>query len=129
MQGSGQNCIAPSGDVFFKFKYTIIHRREFRRLEKKLTGKVSLFGLLHDLDKLILMLFLNRKLVHRIHRKFSLHHVGNVWGKFNAEQAVIDWESARFSKSDKPLTAREVMEKIYPETKNVIEPVLKKFGL
>jgi hypothetical protein len=42
---------------------------------------------------------------------------------------VIDWECARITKPDKPLNARETMEKYYPEMSKFIEPVLRQYNL
>ena len=42
---------------------------------------------------------------------------------------VIDWECARETKPDKPLDARETLEKFYPELKPYILPILEEFDL
>lgn len=110
-------------------KYTLKHKKVFLQLEKELTGKNSLSGYLHDLDKIFLYLLFSKRTVHKIHRRFSTHHVGNIFHYLNKEQAVIDWECARFTKPDKPLNAYQTMKKFYPELEEEILPVLTNLGL
>ena len=40
-----------------------------------------------------------------------------------------DWECARYTKPDKPLNARETMEKYYPEYRKHVELILEELGL
>lgn len=42
---------------------------------------------------------------------------------------VIDWECARFSKKDKPLNARNTLNKYYIEHSDVILPIIEKLKL
>lgn len=42
---------------------------------------------------------------------------------------AIDWECARLTKPDKPLNARETLEKIHPELKEKMLSVLMELGL
>lgn len=42
---------------------------------------------------------------------------------------AIDWECARITKPDKPLNARETLEKIHPELTIVMLPILNELGL
>ena len=42
---------------------------------------------------------------------------------------ILDWESARYTKPDKPLNARETMEKYYPEYRKHVELILEELGL
>ena len=111
-----------------RLKYIIAHRKAFRKLEKELTGRVSLSGWLHDIDK-IFLIFFSRELVHKIHRIYSFHHVKNIWGRIDVEQAIIDWECARFTKEDKPLNARAVLKRKYPELEELFEPYFQKLKL
>ena len=109
--------------------YTINHRKAFLKLEKKLLGKNTLRGYLHDLDKVFLKLFLNKKTVQKIHRKFSRHHNNRAHTKSDYIQMVIDWECARFTKPDKPLNARQTLYKFYPELENSVLPIIEELGL
>lgn len=115
-----------------KFKYTWEHKKAFLKIEKELTGKNTLAGYLHDVDKLIMIILtpLSLKKIHEIHRKYTKHHVNNrPKTKNNLIQMIIDWECARYTKPDKPLNAYETMKKFYPETEVYIYPILKELGI
>lgn len=125
-----------SGNLFVKIlkayiepiKYTLKHKVAYLKVEKQLTGKISLTGLMHDADKLFLYIFgIPQKTVHKMHRVFSSHHVRNGVVK-NPQAAIIDWECARFTKPDKPLSARQFFEKTYPRVKG-IRPVLDRWRI
>lgn len=85
---------------------------------------------LHDVDKLFMYLFYNKKDVSRIHRELSSHHDNKI-EKSNVDyiEMVLDWESARYTKPDKPLNAYDTLYKYYPKLENEILPILKEFGI
>lgn len=95
----------------------------------------------HDWDKLILFIFfpfLGEKIINNFHRQIQSHHPTYyeddiLFGKCPAEvdwvEAVIDWECARITKPDKPLNARQTLEKYYPQYKEFVEPILKELDL
>lgn len=93
--------------------YTFKHYIAFMKLQKKLLGYYKYK--FHDLDKIfmyVFMPFLGTKKIKNIHRK-KMHHIEkhkNVQD-CNYEEAIIDWECARFTKPDKPETARQVTER------------------
>lgn len=60
---------------------------------------------------------------------FSWHHVNNKIGWFRINEAIFDWESARFTKPDKPLNARETCLKYYPQYKNQVFALCDKWNL
>lgn len=109
-------------------QYTWKHKKAFLKVEKQLLKKNTLRGYLHDVDKLLLYPFLKKDIVTKIHRKFSKHHL-----RANCEkdyiQQIIDWESARFTKSDKPLNARDFINKARQNEKHIYIPLLEKLGL
>lgn len=109
-------------------KYTWEHKKAFIKVEKELLGYNTLRGYLHDTDKLLLYIFLPKKLASNIHRACSKHHQRAKTVKDNI-QKLIDWECARLTKLDKPLTARETLYKLYPELISELEPILKALGL
>ena len=84
----------------------------------------------HDLDKLYMYLFYNKKDVSNGHRQLSSHHDNSI-EKTDADyvEMVLDWESARYTKPDKPLNAYDTLYKYYPEMKEKILPILKKFKI
>ncbi len=101
-------------------KYTLRHRKALNVLAYN-------FGLsfpFHDLDKVILYPFLGKTLTHKLHRMWSRHHYRNGDIK-NKVEAMFDWESARYTKPDKPLDAYDTWKKYYPDVD--MEPVLKKY--
>ena len=84
----------------------------------------------HDLDKLYMYLFYNKKDVSNVHRQLSSHRDNSI-EKTDADyvEMVLDWESARYTKPDKPLNAYDTLYKYYPEMKEKILPILKKFKI
>lgn len=86
----------------------------------------------HDVDKLImysLFPWLGTKRINKIHRKYAKHHL--IAGKKNMhfDEAIIDWESARYTKPDKPLNAYQVYKSRYFEFGDDLLPYLRKFNL
>lgn len=110
-------------------KYTLKHRKAFRMVEKKLLGHNTIRGYLHDLDKVFLYMIMNYKKAHKFHRKHSRHHTIKARSHADYVQMVIDWECARFTKSDKPLNARDTLKTYYPDWKEKILPVIEELGL
>jgi len=90
--------------------YTLKHYIAFLKLEKKLLGYYKYK--FHDLDKVLMYLFIPFIGTHRIkmiHRKINRHHITFYKTNCNYEEAIIDWECSRFTKADKPRTAREIV--------------------
>lgn len=112
-----------------RIRYTLNHRKAFRKVEKELLGHNTFRSLFHDLDKVFLYPFFEYKKVHNFHRKYMRHH--NIKAKTYNDfvQMVIDWECARFTKPDKPLTARQTLYTLYPELENQVLPILNDLGL
>ena len=114
--------------------YTFKHYIAFLKLEKKLIGYYKYK--FHDLDKLLMYLFipfLGTAKIKQIHSRNNSHHIKRYKtpGQCNYEEAIIDWECARFTKLDKPETARAITErKLLGKThyENLIK-VLDKFNL
>lgn len=92
--------------------YTLRHKRAIRILERRLTGRNTLRIWLHDTNKLvtyILLPFLPQKWHNAIHHRFSKHHwYDDIEFLSDAvkREIVLDWESARYTKPDKPMPAR-----------------------
>lgn len=121
--------------------YTWKHYLAFLKVEKKLLGVYKYK--FHDWDKLFLFIFfpwLGERIINQYHQRSANHHptytTGKNWEKhlkspenIDFLQAVIDWECARYTKPDKPLNARETMEKFYPEYRKEVELILRKLGL
>lgn len=116
-----------------RINYTAKHKKAFLKVEKELTGKNTLSGYCHDLGKLIAFTIgLPHDFVQKIHIATAPHHVINGHVK-KPIMAIIDWECARYTKPDKPLSAREFYETYYVKQKNMripeIEEALIQLGL
>ena len=109
--------------------YTLKHKKAFLKIEKQLLKRNTLSGYLHDLDKVFLYLFLDKKTVQKIHRKHSKHHELKASKEKHYIQMIIDWECARYTKPDKPLNAYDTLYKFYPHLESKILPLLNRFNL
>lgn len=114
---------------FQAMKYTWKHKIAFLKTEKEILGKNTIRGLLHDTDKLLLYPIFGVKKTHQFHRTHSKHHYNNVVSEKDKIQLIIDWECARYTKPDKPLTAREYLNKRYKDDTKGISEILDKLGL
>lgn len=112
-------------------KYTYLHRREVYRIGNELRVKESLLDSLwmHDIDKLIIYLFRDKQETQKIHRLLNRHHNRNETDKEVLVEMLLDWESARFTKPDKPLNAYDTMKKYYPDMETKMLPIMKELGL
>ena len=113
----------------YKIRYSLEHRKAFLSLEKKILGKNTIRGYLHDVDKIILYHFLPTEFVHTCHQWWSKHHERRAKTHDDFVQMVIDWECARFTKPDKPLDAYDTLYKFYPHMEDEILPILKELNL
>lgn len=113
----------------YKIRYSLKHRKAFLALEKKLLGKNTIRGYLHDVDKIILYHFFPTVFVHTCHQWWSKHHERRAKTHDDFVQMVIDWECARFTKPDKPLDAYDTLYKFYPHMEAKILPILKELNL
>lgn len=108
-----------------KMKYTFDHKKAYLLTEKKILGKNTLSGYLHDIDKLVLYPLIGCKLTKIIHRKVSRHHSEFVIKDSRDYVGMfIDWECARLTKKDKQLTGMETLNQYYPELKVEVENAL-----
>lgn len=115
-----------------KLSYTLKHKKAFLQVEKQITGKNSLSGYFHDMDKVVAYLFspLSVKEIHKRHRSKSRHH-DNTIPKTTKDyvQMIIDWECAAITKPDKPLNAFDTLYTFYPSLEPHILPILHRMGL
>ena len=112
--------------------YTMKHKRAFLRVEKELLGHNTVRGFLHDLDKVFIYFVTPKsweKKVSKFHRKYSRHHPIRARTKADYIQMIIDWECCRFTKPDKPMTARQTLYKLFPEMEDKILPLLEELNL
>lgn len=114
-------------------EYTYKHRIVVRLLaekyfpdNKELLEQVEL----HDLDKLFMYLFYDKKVASKLHREQNAHHANEVEKTdLDYKEMVLDWESARYTKPDKPLNAYDTLYAYYPEMEDVILPILQEMGI
>ncbi len=118
---------------FEKLVYTYKHRKILMFLAKKyFDNNNDLMERLkhHDMDKMYLLLFYEKKDIESYHRAMSTHHDNDLEKKeLDYIEMVLDWESARYTKDDKPLNAYDTMCKFYPHLEDKIMPILNKIGL
>ena len=119
---------------FEKLVYTYKHRKILMFLAKKYFGNNNndLIERLkhHDMDKMYLLLFYEKKDIESYHRAMSTHHDNDLEKKeLDYIEMVLDWESARYTKDDKPFNAYDTMCKFYPHLEDKIMPILNKIGL
>lgn len=124
---------------FAEIAYVRRHRKEVQRIAKE-HGYSFPF---HDFVKMIMIFLFGDIVATRIHRRLSHHHARPIWiyvrmGKYirkkifagrdikNKIEAAIDWESARFTKPDKPLDAYDTWKEYYSDID--MEPALKLLG-
>ena len=103
-------------------EYTYLHRKVVMYLAnkyiKKDKEKILKQIQYHDMDKLFMYLFYDKKDVSAMHRKLSLHHENEIEKNYiDYIEMILDWESARYTKPDKPLNAYEIL------------PILKEFEI
>lgn len=118
------------------------HRKEVQRIAKE-KGYSFPF---HDFLKMINVFLFGDKIATKLHRKFSNHHARMSMLRIyymdysksyykvlpnkrfikNKIEAAIDWESARFTKPEKPLDAFDTWKKYYSDID--MEETLKQLG-
>lgn len=98
-------------DSWKHIPYTLRHYAAFLRTEKKYIGYYKYK--FHDLDKVlmyILIPWLGTKRIKKIHRAINKHHIQNhkaAW-ECNYEEAVIDWERCRLTKTSRTYECKGV---------------------
>lgn len=98
-------------------EYTCKHRLALKFVIEKLVKDSSMKDVLlhraeyHDIDKVLLYLITSKKIASTIHRGWSAHHMENDEMKciIDIFEAVMDYESAGYTKEDKPLNAYDTV--------------------
>ena len=115
-------------------KYTYNHRKVVMYLANKYIkeNKDAILCRMknHDLDKMFMYLFYDKKDVSQIHRRLSSHHKNELEKDYiDYVEMVLDWESARYTKPDKPLNAYDTLYKYYPTMEEKIIPILEEIEI
>ncbi len=117
---------------FDKLVYTYKHRKILTYLAEKYYNNEELIKQLenHDMDKMYSLLFYDKKDINKFHRALSTHHDNDIpKTELDYVEMILDWESARYTKDDKPLNAYDTLIKFYPHLEDQILPLLKKMGI
>ncbi len=117
---------------FEELVYTYRHRKVVLYLADLYFNNEELLEQLndHDMDKMYLLLFFEKKKISEFHSKMTTHHDNQIpKTKLDYIEMILDWESARYTKEDKPLNAYDTLIKFYPHLKNEILPILKEMKL
>ena len=117
---------------FDNLVYTYKHRKVVTFLAKLYLNNEELLEQLkrHDIDKMYLLLFYEKKSIAKFHSSISSHHDNEIpKTELDYMEMILDWESARYTKDDKPLNAYDTLYKYYPNLENEILPILEKMGL
>ena len=93
--------------------YTYRHRRAFEYCVNKLIHESDLKeemlkrAKIHDMDKMVMYLFLEQKEAQKIHMMHQPHHLENSLPRTYEDlvETIIDYECAPYTKPDKPLNA------------------------
>ena len=93
--------------------YTYRHRRAFEYCVRRyihdqvLRDEMLRRAAVHDMDKMIMYLFLDQKEAQDLHSRTKPHHLENHLPKTYEDlvETVIDYECAPYTKPDKPLNA------------------------
>lgn len=129
------------GDTVLKNKekilYTCKHRRALVYTIQKLVMDEAVRKLLleqvkyHDLDKSLLLLLVDAEVASKYHKAHAKHHMENDIPKsrYDKIEAVLDYESAGYTKPDKPLNAYDTIQKRKPELAGVLIPILNEFDI
>ncbi len=94
-------------------RYTYLHRRAFAYCVRKLVNEPALRremlarARVHDMDKMIMYLFMDQQEAQALHMQTKTHHLENNLPKTYEDlvETVIDYECAPYTKPDKPLNA------------------------
>lgn len=113
-----------------EIEYLKKHRIAYKGVERRVMGKNTLRGRLHDIDKFILLFFFPVDIVEKIHLKLSRHHFNSVKNKKDYFYMILNWESNLLvSKTGEMINAYDRMNEKYPCMKDKILPILKELNL
>lgn len=114
-------------------KYTIKHNKAINMLAEKMGIDANILNKIryHDMDKVLNYLIKSVMTAHKEHVINASHHFESDMERQMPDyiEMILDWESARYTKDDKPLNAFQTLYKYYPEHKACIMPILEKLNL
>lgn len=128
LSGKAVESIANS-DNYKHIVYTYIHRQEIFKLGDRLGIAAREIYRTHDVDKMISYIYMPKPEVHEMHIALSEHHNRETKDSNALVEMMLDWESARFTKPDKPLNAYDTLRKFYKPMEPVMMPILMAYNL
>lgn len=118
-----------NSENLYWIKYTYRHRQKLFELGDQLGIPARTLYKNHDLNKYILYLVYDKQTVTDIHRLISNHHDREATDIEVLTEMMLDWESARYTKSAKPFNAYDTLHKFYPDMIDRLEPLLIKYNI
>lgn len=118
-----------NSENLYWIKYTYKHRQKLFEIGDKLGIPARTLYKNHDLNKYVLYLVYDKQTVTDVHRLVSSHHDRKATDIKVLTEMLLDWESARYTKSDKPFNAYDTLHKFYPDMIDRLEPLLIKYSI
>lgn len=118
-----------NSENLYWIKYTYKHRQKLFEIGDKLGIPARTLYKNHDLNKYVLYLVYDKQTVTDVHRLISSHHDREATDIKVLTEMLLDWESARYTKSDKLLNAYNTLHKFYPDMIDRLEPLLIKYSI
>ena len=123
--------------------YTYRHRKAFEYCVRRYIKEPSLReemlkrAAVHDMDKMLMYLFMDQKAAQEMHTKTQPHHLENDLPRTYEDfvETVIDYECAPYTKPDKPLNAYDFTHLLMDwkvlddETGGRLLSIIKEFGI
>ena len=117
--------------------YTLNHKQAVIAMYMELCDRINPDGQItvpssivyHDTDKLVTYALLPKAEASAIHKRLAPHHMGNQRSPADIIDTVMDYESARFTKPDKPENAWGTVCSKYPDYKGLVLPYVTALGL
>ena len=123
--------------------YTYRHRKAFEYCVRKYIHEPALReemlrrAAVHDMDKMIMYLFMDQKAAQEMHVKIQPHHLENDLPRTYEDyvETVMDYECAPYTKPDKPLNAYDFTQLLMDwkaldeETGNKLISIMEEIGI
>ena len=117
--------------------YTLNHKQAVIAMYMELCDRINPNGQItvpssivyHDTDKLVTYALLPKDEASAMHKRLAPHHMGNQRSPADIIDTVIDYESARFTKPDKPENAWGTVCGKYPVYRGLVLPYVTALGL
>ena len=124
-------------------RYTYLHRKAFEYCVRKLIRDPGLRdemlrrARVHDMDKMVMYLFMEQKDAQQRHIETQPHHLENNLPRtyYDLVETVIDYECAPYTKPDKPLNAYDFvlllvkLKVLDGETGNILTDIMAELGI